>query len=55
LPSTVEAVVYYAAAEGLTNIAKYAGATAASLRVEANKTTNSKSSEGIGLVAAGRT
>jgi signal transduction histidine kinase len=36
LPSTVEAVVYYVAAEGLTNIAKYAHATAATLRLEAN-------------------
>ncbi|MFL5865114.1 MAG: sensor histidine kinase, partial [Solirubrobacteraceae bacterium] len=36
LPSTVEAVVYYVAAEGLTNVAKYAQATAASLRLEAN-------------------
>ena len=36
LPATVEAVVYYVAAEGLTNIAKYAHATAATLRLEAN-------------------
>ncbi|MGZ4287795.1 MAG: MASE1 domain-containing protein [Solirubrobacteraceae bacterium] len=36
LPSTVEAVVYYVAAEGLTNIAKYAHATAATLRLDAN-------------------
>ena len=36
LPSTVEAVVYYVAAEGITNIAKYAHATAATLRLEAN-------------------
>jgi signal transduction histidine kinase len=36
LPSTVEAVVYYVAAEGLTNIAKYAQATAATLRLEAS-------------------
>lgn len=36
LPSTVEAVVYYVAAEGLTNIAKYSQATAATLRLEAN-------------------
>jgi signal transduction histidine kinase len=36
LPSTVEAVVYYVAAEGLTNIAKYAHATAATVRLEAN-------------------
>jgi signal transduction histidine kinase len=36
LPSTVEAVVYYVAAEGLTNIAKYSHATAATLRLEAN-------------------
>jgi signal transduction histidine kinase len=36
LPSTVEAVVYYVAAEGLTNIAKYAHATAATLQLEAN-------------------
>ncbi len=35
LPSTVEAVVYYVAAEGLTNIAKYSHATAATLRLEA--------------------
>jgi signal transduction histidine kinase len=35
LPSTVEAVVYYVAAEGLTNVAKYAHATSASLRLEA--------------------
>jgi signal transduction histidine kinase len=36
LPSTVEAAVYYVAAEGLTNIAKYAHATAATLRLEAD-------------------
>ena len=36
LPSTVEAVVYYVAAEGLTNIAKYSHATAASVRLETN-------------------
>jgi signal transduction histidine kinase len=36
LPSTVEAVVYYVAAEGLTNVAKYAQATAATVRLEAN-------------------
>ena len=36
LPSTVEAVVYYVAAEGLTNIAKYSHATAATLRFDAN-------------------
>jgi signal transduction histidine kinase len=36
LPSTVEAVVYYVAAEGLTNIAKYSHATAATLRLEGN-------------------
>jgi len=36
LPPTVEAVVYYVAAEGLTNIAKYAGATSASVRLEAH-------------------
>lgn len=36
LPSTVEAVVYYVAGEGLTNIAKYSYATAATLRLEAN-------------------
>jgi signal transduction histidine kinase len=35
LPPTVEAVVYYVAAEGLTNVAKYAHATAATLRLEA--------------------
>jgi signal transduction histidine kinase len=35
LPTTVEAVVYYVAAEGLTNIAKYAHATAATLQLEA--------------------
>jgi signal transduction histidine kinase len=34
LPSPVEAAVYYVAAEGLTNIAKYADATAATLRLE---------------------
>jgi signal transduction histidine kinase len=39
LPSTVEAVVYYVAAEGLTNVAKYAHATAATLRLEANNKT----------------
>ena len=39
LPSTVEAVVYYVAAEGLTNIAKYADATAATLRLEADDAT----------------
>jgi signal transduction histidine kinase len=38
LPPTVEAVVYYVAAEGLTNIARYAHATAASLRLEADDT-----------------
>jgi signal transduction histidine kinase len=36
LPSTVEAVVYYVAAEGLTNIAKYSQATAATVRLEAD-------------------
>lgn len=36
LPSTVEAVVYYVAAEGLTNVAKYAQATAATVCLEAN-------------------
>jgi signal transduction histidine kinase len=36
LPPTVEAVVYYVAAEGLTNIAKYAQASAATLRLEAH-------------------
>ena len=36
LPPTVEAVVYYVAAEGLTNIAKYADATAATVRLEAS-------------------
>ena len=35
LPSPVEAVVYYVAAEGLTNIAKYSHATAATVRLEA--------------------
>lgn len=35
LPSSVEAVVYYVAAEGLTNVAKYAHATAATLRLDA--------------------
>jgi signal transduction histidine kinase len=35
LPSTVEAVVYYVAAEGLTNIATYAHATAATVRLDA--------------------
>ena len=39
LPSTVEAVVYYVAAEGLTNITKYARATAATLRLETNNKT----------------
>jgi signal transduction histidine kinase len=39
LPSTVEAVVYYVAAEGLTNVAKYADATAASLRLETTSQT----------------
>ena len=39
LPSTVEAVVYYVAAEGLTNITKYAHATAATLRLETNNKT----------------
>jgi signal transduction histidine kinase len=34
LPSTVEAAVYYVAAEGLTNIAKYAHATSATVRLE---------------------
>ena len=34
LPSTIEAVVYYVAAEGLTNIAKYSHATAATLRLD---------------------
>ena len=33
LPPTVEAALYYVAAESLTNVAKYAGATSASLRV----------------------
>jgi signal transduction histidine kinase len=37
LPSTVEAAVYFVAAEGLTNIAKYACATAASVRLEASR------------------
>jgi signal transduction histidine kinase len=36
LPSPVEAAVYYVAAEGLTNIAKYAHATSATLRLDAN-------------------
>jgi signal transduction histidine kinase len=36
LPPTVEAVVYYVAAEGLTNIAKYAQATSATVRLEAH-------------------
>ena len=36
LPSTVEAAVYYVAAEGLTNIAKYAHATSATLRLDAS-------------------
>jgi signal transduction histidine kinase len=39
LPPTVEAVVYYVAAEGLTNITKYAHATAATLRLETNDKT----------------
>jgi signal transduction histidine kinase len=34
LPAPVEAAVYYVAAEGLTNIAKYAHATAAAIRLE---------------------
>jgi signal transduction histidine kinase len=34
LPPPVEAAVYYVAAEGLTNIAKYAQATAATVRLE---------------------
>jgi signal transduction histidine kinase len=34
LPAPVEAAVYYVAAEGLTNIAKYAHATAAAVRLE---------------------
>ena len=34
LPAPVEAAVYYVAAEGLTNIAKYAHATAATVRLE---------------------
>ena len=34
LPAAVEAAVYYVAAEGLTNIAKYAHATAAAVRLE---------------------
>ncbi|HET6869626.1 MAG TPA: MASE1 domain-containing protein [Solirubrobacteraceae bacterium] len=36
LPSTVEAVAYYVAAEGLTNVAKYAHATAATVHLEAS-------------------
>jgi signal transduction histidine kinase len=36
LPSPVEAAVYYVAAEGLTNIATYAHATSATLRMDAN-------------------
>jgi signal transduction histidine kinase len=36
LPSTIEAVVYYVAAEGLTNIARYSHATAATLQLETN-------------------
>lgn len=34
LPAPVEAAVYYVAAEGLTNIAKYAHATSATMRLE---------------------
>src|SRR5262249_55966169 len=34
LPTPVEAAVYYVAAEGLTNIAKYARATSATVRVD---------------------
>jgi signal transduction histidine kinase len=34
LPAPVEAAVYYVAAEGLTNIAKYAQASAAEVRLE---------------------
>jgi signal transduction histidine kinase len=36
LPSSVEAVVYYVAAEGLTNVAKYAHATAATVHLDAS-------------------
>ena len=36
LPLAVEAVVYYVAAEGLTNIARYSHATAATLRLESS-------------------
>jgi signal transduction histidine kinase len=39
LPSTVEAAVYYVAAEGLTNVAKYADATAATVRLNASNKT----------------
>jgi signal transduction histidine kinase len=37
LPAPIEAAVYYVAAEGLTNVAKYAHATAAAVRVERTK------------------
>lgn len=36
LPATVEGVVYYVAAEALTNVTKYARATTASVRLEAD-------------------
>jgi signal transduction histidine kinase len=39
LPLPVEAAVYYVAAEGLTNIAKYAHATSATLRLDASNET----------------
>ena len=39
LPPPVEAAVYYVAAEGLTNIAKYAHATSASVRLDARNHT----------------
>jgi signal transduction histidine kinase len=41
LPPPVEAVVYYVAAEGLTSIAKYRHATAATLQLEADNRTSS--------------
>jgi signal transduction histidine kinase len=34
LPSAVEAAAYYVVAESLTNVAKYAGASSASVRIE---------------------
>jgi CheY-like chemotaxis protein len=39
LPDTVEAAAYYVVAEALTNVAKYAGASAARVRLELQETT----------------